>query len=291
MPPTIGPQQTPRTHHVTQSYTPPPQANAGEAEADRLMDLYNPTVGHQDRPLTQRDMMRSVNGEDEQQSLRANNGEGRLIVVYQGRPGAGTTVTVHGINGTPEDMAAIDQRAAEKGQTVLDFAYDSHHRRMADASHDLAGELSRWQDAHPGENLTVDAHSSGGRIATGALQEMSSGDGVKNHTQLNLLAPILGGYAGANSAMLAPSFIARQIKNAEPGKDVGTWSGFQHRLETTNMSPNVSTTAFVGTNDKYQDLSSEHYQAAASRIQARMVPVPDADHMGILDAFASDTLH
>lgn len=232
--------------------------------------------------------IKSINEQTERNILKANGGRGSLVPVQQGRPGHGAVVTVHGINGSPDEVAPLANNVP-KDKTVLTFAYDDRKTRLGDSSQQLADSLRDWARKHPKENLNVRAHSMGARISVDALRKLSEQGGLPKNVKLDLVAPAVAGFGAANTASSIPDGIARLIPNTAPGKDMGTRSEFQRRLETTTLPPQIKTRIIVGDSDKLIDPADARFQQVADKLNAQVKIQKGEDHLSIL-GYAGKTL-
>jgi len=235
-------------------------------------------------------MLAAVRGPDEtyeQRLVGGPNQPGRLIHLMEGRRGA--VMTIHGINASPQNVDALAQPGVEGGREVHTFAYDDRFRRLSDSSADLAQHLGQWMERNPGQPLSLRAHSMGGRVTLGALallQERGQLDG--RPIRLDLVAPPLGGYQAANWARAdVTGLVGSLVGGMRPGRDMGTDSGFQQRLESLRLPGNVQTRIFVGQNDSIVDPSMPGFQRIAQNLRARTFLIPGADHDSIVGSVAN----
>lgn len=212
--------------------------------------------------------------------LGGQNNPGRLVPLAQG--GRGTTVTIHGINGAPTDVQALSEQAAGEGHNVQTFVYDDNFRRLTDSSQDLAGELREWMRANPGQPLRIQAHSMGGRVALGALARLQEEGQLRNPVELDLIAPPLGGFGGANAARMDfLDVIGRVAPNVRPGRDMGSDSDFQQQLERLQL-PGVRTRIITGREDTVVDAQLPGFRAIARNLAAQQLQLP-GDHSTVID--------
>lgn len=219
--------------------------------------------------------------------IGGRNVPGRLVEIGQGAPRGGTVVTVHGINGSPLDVQKLSDRAHERGAHVFTFAYDDRHRSQSANAEDLADELGGWMRQHPGQLITIQAHSMGGRISVAALSELQARGQLTSPVQLDLVAPPLGGFASGNWAGLAPGFLGSVIGGLRPGEDMGTRSSFQKALETTTLPSHVQTRIFVGDQDEIVDSTMPGFTRTAESLRAPVVHFPHATHDSAIDDYAA----
>ena len=226
----------------------------------------------------------------EQALLGGRDRPGRLVELQAARPGRGLTLTIHGINASPQDVGALTEAAAARGRGVATFAWDDRFRRLTDSSQDLARELRAWAAEHPGEPLEIDAHSMGARIAIAALAELAAAGELTMQVRLRLVAPPLGGFGSANSARTAPPFIGELIGGVRPGVDMGTTSAFQRRLEAVALPENVRTVIYLGERDTMVRAEDARFQRVAARLGAEVVTLPGEDHVSVIERVARESL-
>jgi pimeloyl-ACP methyl ester carboxylesterase len=211
----------------------------------------------------------------------------RLITLAEGDASKPLAVTVHGINGDPDDVQPFIDDAAASGKTTLTFCYDDQYRRLSQSSRELAAQLGRWIDEHPDRPLEISAHSMGSRVVLSALDRLNQQGKLTMPVELRMVAPPLGGYGSANMAALAPKFIGERIAGVQPGKDMGTWSRFQRDLEGLRLPPNVKVTVFTGGRDDVVDSTGDRFKRVVDGLGARVVHFPDADHMSVIEKAAA----
>ncbi len=219
---------------------------------------------------------------DEAMERRVVDGKdkpGKLVGIGGGDPAKGTTVTIHGINGSPEDVRPFTDLAMSKGQHVMTYMYDDQYRRLEDSSRDLAAELSQWVTNNPARPLRIDAHSMGGRVVLGALKQLMDEHKMPARLDLNLVAPPLAGYGSANGARMAPGFIGRLIAGVEPGRDMGTTSGFQQMLAALRLPSSVTVRVFIGTADDVVDGKDPVFEQMVHNLGASLTRLNGADHV------------
>ena len=229
-------------------------------------------------PAARGELTASVSEEQEQAFLKANRGHGGAIPLNQQRPNRPATLTIHGINDSPDSMKALSEAAARRGDNVSTFAYDDQRDRLNNSSSDLAQTIRQMQQQNPGQPINLSAHSMGGRIATDALRQLQEQGNLKGKVNLQMINPMIGGLNSANSARWAPPGIDHMIAGVKPGKDMGTNSNFQKTLERTQLPRNVNTEIFVGERDDLVNQNSPHFQGVTDGLNARVTTLPGADH-------------
>jgi alpha/beta hydrolase family protein DUF900 len=233
--------------------------------------------------------VRSIPEANERAMLKARGGRAHLVQLNKGRA-QGHTVTIHGINASPDSVKSLSQNSIDKRQSVHTLVYDDQKTGLDKTSSELAAELTKLQRKFPGQPLTIRAHSMGGRLAVDALRKMQEG-GVLGESRVNLemTNPVIGGTKSANSAKYAPDFVAPLIPGVVPGKDMGTDSAFQARLETTQLPKTVRTTTYVGTHDPLVNADDPHFKAVHDGLNGRVRSVVNGDHDSSIEAVSRYT--
>jgi hypothetical protein len=234
----------------------------------------------------QHQVARSIKEPEEQQILGGKDTVGKMVDLG-GNPENGLALTIHGINGAPEDVDALSQHSLDGDVQTRTYAYDDNYRRLKDTASDLSGQLQGWLQENPGKPLTVHAHSMGSRVALAALDDLNKKGLLKGReVEFNMVAPPLGGYASANFAVTAPDFIAGGIKNLRPSKDMGTNSAFQEKLEAARLPDNVKVRIFTAGHDTVVDYDNPHFKTIVGNLRAPVIALPDADHVNSVEAAA-----
>ena len=244
-------------------------------EAGPLTDLgLMPRSFGPSRPLT-----RSLDAEQASQILGGSNRPARLVPIG-GTPGGPAHITIHGMNGAPNDLREVADAAARQGQEVSTLVYDDRFRRLTDNSRDLARQLSDWMQQNPGRPLRLSAHSMGARITLGALAELQEQGRLEGREiRLDMIAPPLGGFAAADLSHLdLTGAVGSLVPRVRPGYDMGQTSGFQERLEGLRLPPNVRTRIFLGGRDQVVDPHLPGFQRIRDGLQAQVVTLPEAAH-------------
>jgi pimeloyl-ACP methyl ester carboxylesterase len=227
----------------------------------------------------------------DQDAERANTKKGgRLVEFTDGpysheKPGRPMTVTVHGINASPEAVRPLSSRAEKAGDKVSTFMYDDNYKRLGRSAEDLANSLQKQLEKNPGRPLRIDAHSMGGRIAMKALDILEQRGMLKGHqVELNLIASPINGISAANAANWAMGPMSG-IKNVPSGKDMGTNSRFQKDLNNITFGSNVKVRIFTGGKDDVVN-RDENFDAMAKQLHAERVHLPNATHDTAVDEAA-----
>ncbi len=201
------------------------------------------------------------------------------------------TVTVHGINNSPEGVKPLSDRAEKAGDKVKTFLYDDRNARLTKTSQDLANSLEKQLKANPGRPLRIDAHSMGGRVAMKALDILERKGALKGHqVELNLVASPINGLGwvdtvqGLKPPVLGP-LMGKMIPGDKPGMDMGTSSKFQKDLNDITFGKNVKVRVFTGGNDDVVN-RDENFEAMCKQLHAERVHFPKADHDTAVDEAA-----
>lgn len=217
----------------------------------------------------------------ESRLIGGKNKPGFLVLTHEAEGAARTRISVHGVNGSPRDVAPLNTLGPRLGENTITFAYDDRFRRLEHSAKDLARSIGEWRTAHPDRELVIDAHSMGGRVALAALAELAKTTEL-GPIHLNLIAVPLAGYEGANWARVSPAFLRGLIPVTRPGVDMGTSSRFQKSLNELVLPPSVKTTIFVAGKDQVVDGADAHPAHIVSNLNAEVVHYPDEDHVSIV---------
>jgi pimeloyl-ACP methyl ester carboxylesterase len=219
-----------------------------------------------------------------------SNRPGRLVELAPGAAGSPRTVTIHGINASPDAVASLSQAARARGEAVATFAWDDRHRRLTDSSRDLAAALADHVRAAPRAPLTVEAHSMGARIAVLALSQLAERGTLEGPVTLRLIAPPLGGVPSADGARHAPDFLGDLFGGLRPGMDMGPSSDFQRALERVTLPANVRTVIYLGDRDPLARPDDPRLLAVARRLGAEVVVLEGEDHVSAVERVAHGAL-
>ncbi len=217
------------------------------------------------------------------------NKPGVLVGLSEGEPGAALRVSVHGINASPDSVAALSRGAALSGAKASTFAYDDNYRRLDDVSADLAGQLEQQLQDNPDRKLIIDAHSMGTRVSLVAVDELAKrGALAGREVELNLIAPPLDGVKGAGWAYLSPPGLGALVPNIRPGKDMASGGAFQRRIDEVALPENVRVRVFTGGQDDIVREESEEFQQLADRFAgAEQHHFESATHDSVIDDAAA----
>lgn len=206
----------------------------------------------------------------EQKILKESDSHGQIVRLNEGKPGKGIHLSIHGLGANPGDMAPVTNRAEAKGQATATFAYDDFHGEQGQNAQALASELKGWLAEHPGEKVTIETHSLGGRMILAAFQVLQKdGEMPTNSIRLSMISPPLAGFGLFNIAMpLGP--LAKLIPGAAATRDMATMSGAQSSLETVRLPDNVQTKIFYGDNDSWIDYTTKGAKKMAENLNAQV---------------------
>lgn len=207
----------------------------------------------------------------EKKILKESDGQGQIVRLNEGIPGRGIHLSIHGLGAHPGDMAPLTNRAEARGQTTATFAYDDFHGDQKQNAQSLASELKGWIAEHPGEKITIDTHSLGGRTILAAFHYLQgTGEMPKAAIQLNMVSPPLAGFGLLNLALPLPIPVAKLIPGGAASRDMASGSGAQDLLETVRLPENVKTTIFYGDNDNLIDYTTKGAQKMAENLNAQV---------------------
>ncbi|MBN9415385.1 MAG: hypothetical protein J0I12_08080 [Candidatus Eremiobacteraeota bacterium] len=207
----------------------------------------------------------------ERQIVKDNDGNGRIVRLNDGVQGRGLHLSIHGLGAHPGDMAPVTQRAEARGQTTATFAYNDFHGDQKQNAQSLASELKVWMAEHPGEKVTIETHSLGGRTILAAFHYLQeSGEMPKTAIDLKMISPPLAGFGLLNLALPLPIPLAKLIPGAAASRDMASGSGAQELLESVRLPDNVKTTIFYGDNDNLIDYTTKGAKTMAENLNAQV---------------------
>ena len=213
---------------------------------------------------------------------------GKLIRLTSGIEGQGMHISIHGLGSKPADMAPLTNNAASKGLSTATFAYNDMHCNQEETSKVLASELKGLMAELPGQQLTIESHSLGGRMALAAVDQLQkSGDLGSQPLQLDLLAPPLAGYHLLNAMMPVPSLVAGLIPGALPSQDMGSLSRAQGQLDQVKLPSSVQTRIFYGSEDSLIDYTTDGAQQIAKNLGADVYYLAGQGHHDMITAKAN----
>ena len=229
----------------------------------------------------------------EQRYLKRSKGAGTLVELSKGQPDRPMTVTIHGIKASPTMVDSLSKRASKAGDAVKTFAYDDKNTSLTKSSKDLAKGLHQWMKENPGRTLRIDAHSMGGRVALGALDELMKDKETRallksRKVELNLIASPINGLASGYGASvpanipLAGPFIREFGPYVKPGMDMTPTSDFQERLDNLKLPKNVKVRVFIPDKDDVVN-HDESFDAMCKNLNAKKVYLRNSDHVSAPD--------
>lgn len=229
--------------------------------------------------------------ESEERRWIGEQGRTRLIELG-GDVRAGTTLTIHGINAAPDDVAKLSNAALARGERALTFAYDDNYKRLQTTADDFARHVEAAQSMMPPRTrLRIDAHSMGARAIVVSLDRMQrAGFLTRKAIDLHLIAPLLSGVRSANSSwmmpLLLPFGLSKLVKNAEPSRDLARNSAFQRELEAAHFPSHVHVAITLAEHDRFARKDKTCLKLA-ERWRASLLVVPGTTHNSVLSAAAS----
>ena len=224
--------------------------------------------------------MASISERRERSLLKAYGGDGLLAKIHDGKK-RGAVVTIHGINGSPDTVEPLSLDSAAQGKDVYSFVYQDRKNRLGKNSADLARGLRDLQKQHPGQELTLRAHSMAARFTVDALRQLDEQGDLKVPVHLELTSPTLGGFERTNSLSRMPKML-EFLPYVGPGKDMGPNSAFQTRLEATQLPPQVRTTTLIGSKEDSVKPKSRGFRAVHDGLNGQIRYVDGAKHTDIL---------
>lgn len=225
--------------------------------------------------------------EDGESKILADGSCGKIVELSPGQPGHGAHLSIHGLGSNPADMAPLTKNAAAEGKATATFAYNDLKCDHAQNSQALAEGLQGWLARHPGEPITIETHSLGGRLALGAFHHLQSKDEMPgHHIKLNMVAPPLAGFALFNIALPLPSVLARIIPGAAPTRDLASLSTAQTQLDQLRLPANFHTKIYYGNEDALIDYTLSGADRIAENLNANVFYIADQGHYTMVPAVA-----
>lgn len=169
---------------------------------------------------------------------------------------------------------------AEKlgGPDTLVAGFDHDHTKdtMPNSAHMLASEIEKLK-AQGIEDITIVAHSMGGLVSKGALDEMAKDGHAADfkHIELQAFGTPWGGFAMAESAHILPGAAAISRAVGFPmGPDIGPGSDYMKSLAQP-LPGNVDLHMYIGSDDKVArpEASSTHARYDSVEANAKSVTV------------------
>lgn len=203
-----------------------------------------------------------------------------LVSLSEGRKDRPMTVTIHGINASPDAVRSLSGRAVAAGDAVKTLAYDDRGKSLETTAQGLVEDLGEWLAKHPGRTLRVDAHSMGGRVALHALDLLCrKGKLSGRKVELNLIASPIHGVAAAAALHLAPPLAGDIVRTVlgPSSSDMSPISAFQGKLDAIRFPENVQVRVFTGGKDGVVSADGA-FEQLAGKLEAMRVHFPEADH-------------
>jgi hypothetical protein len=215
-------------------------------------------------------------------ALRSAHGRGTLIDVHTQEGSYVLVIAVHGIAGTPSDLAPVMEKEIAAGHAVKAFVYDDKFRSLEDSSLDLALAIQQCSVARPEMLLRIYAHSGGGRVAIRALALLAVKGELAAQVELELIAVPLAGVKSANFIRLLPRFLpwVRSLG------DVATRSEYQRQIEQVRLPETVHVNVFAGEMDTVFSYSTDKYRALVNVLHGTLRVIPKATHMSAVEEVA-----
>ena len=239
-------------------------------------------------PLSTFQQVQQIDNKAEAALVEQSGQCGEIVDLAPGQDGKGIHLSVHGLGASPAAMKPLDDQAAGKGMATSTFAYDDMHCTQEENAANLADSMSQWVAKNPGENITIETHSMGGRIALTALDMMNKrGDFPAADIDLNMVSPALGGYGPLNVSLVAPIALLKLIPGAAPTHDMASFSNAQENLEQVKLPSNVETTIYYGTNDSLIDYRKDSHDTIEQNLNAEVYYIAGAEHGDTVPAVAA----
>lgn len=241
-------------------------------------------------PAVAATQIETLDSKAESQLLADSQSCGKLVRLADGIEGQGVHLSIHGLGAAPADMAPLTSIAEKNGQATATFAYNTMHCDHNQNTQALAAELTGWLAEHPGEKLTIETHSLGGRMILGAIYHLQNANQMPSQDiRLNLVAPPLAGFGLFNLCLAMPGPVARLIPGAASTRDMASLSGAQKQLDEMHLPGNVKTTIYYGNDDGWIDYTTTGAARMASKLDAQVYYLADKGHYDMVDAVARAT--
>jgi hypothetical protein len=213
---------------------------------------------------------------------------GKLIRLTKGEAGKGAHVSIHGLGSNPADMAPITNPHIDAGKATATFAYNDMHCSSVETSAVLASELKAFIADNAGQDITIETHSLGGRMAVRALDQLNqAGELGQQQVQLNMIAPPLAGFGALNLMMPLPSSVAKLIPGGAPTQDMASFSAAQSHLNQVKLPTTVQTKIFYGSEDKLIDYTTSGAEQIANNLNADVYYFAGQGHYDMISTVAN----
>jgi len=147
-------------------------------------------------------------------------------------------VLVHGINGTARDFAKLVEHLDRSRYQPVYFVYPSG-MALAGAARQLGTRLKEFVGRHAVDRFAVIAHSMGGLVAAGAVDEVDAADALPGW---RALIAISSPFAGVETAQYAE----RLPQHPPAWDDLGGRSAFLTKLHATRFPRTLDFYLFFG---------------------------------------------
>jgi len=228
------------------------------------------------------DAIKGKNERSEMNAIGGHTAPGKILDMG-GDATRGTTLTVHGRDDNPGSVLPLGERAEREGTGRATFAYDDLSRRLDDNTNDLANGIRDLLSKHPGAPLTINAFSSGARMAAVALGRLEKAGALEGRdVRLNLVAPVLRGSTSANAAALV-SWLDRRMQSEI---DMGSLSKFQSELDSIRLRT-VKAQVYGGAEDATAITNEAWTQLARNLTGREPIVLPGVNHETAVAAAAA----
>ena len=180
---------------------------------------------------------------------------------------------VHGINGSPASFGRLIDRLDRTRYQPWIYYYPSGLHLDAIAEH-LDQTMAKLQSRHRFPRLAVVAHSMGGLVARGFIQEHARNVRPAEIPLLVTIATPWGGHGGATIGVKASPVVVHVWRDMAPGSE------YQRRLYSTALP--AGTQHHLLFNHKDETVSLESQLTAEAKRDATRLYGFNESHMGIL---------
>lgn len=233
------------------------------------------------------EQVQHIDNAAEKQIVKESGQCGTIVDLAPGKAGEGIHLSIHGLGASPDAMKPLDDLATKSGKATSAFAYDDMHCTQEENANSLATSLNQWVKKNPGEKITIETHSMGGRIAITALDTMNKrGTFPQQEIDLNMVSPALGGYGALNVSLAAPMGLLKMIPGAAPTHDMASLSRAQDQLEQVKLPESVETTIYYGAKDSLIDYRKDSHDTVEQNLDAEVYYIAGAGHGDTVPAVA-----
>ena len=228
------------------------------------------------------DAIKGKNERSEMNAIGGHTAPGKILDMG-GDASKGTTLTVHGKDDNPASVLPLGERAERAGTGRATFAYDDLSRRLDDNTNDLANGIRALLAKHPGAPLTVNAFSTGARMAAVALGRLEKAGALEGRdVRLNLVAPVLRGSVSSNAAAVV-TWLDRRLQCEV---DMGSLSNYQSELASTRLRT-VKAQVYGGADDQVAPVGDAWKQLARDLTGREPIVLPGVTHEAAIAAAAA----